>query len=100
MSEKPKGHMYRNLLYLTQFGLNLALPPALCLWLAGWLQEKFQLGSWVMIVGIVLGGGVMLSNFVEFCRLFARRAKKDTPERINYNKRWCRALGTLYRIII
>ena len=45
MSEKPKGHMYRNLLYLTQFGLNLALPPALCLWLAGWLQEKFQLGS-------------------------------------------------------
>ena len=88
MSEKPKGHIYRNLLYLTQFGLNLALPPIFCLLLTSWLQEKFQLGSWIMIVGIICGVGVMVNNIVEFFRKFARQAKKETPERISYNKRW------------
>ena len=80
--------MYRNLLYLTQFGLNLALPPALCLWLASWLQERFQLGGWVMIAGIICGVGVMANNILVFCQQFARKAKKETPERISYNKRW------------
>ena len=88
MSEKKKGSMYRNLLYLTQFGLNLALPPALCLWLAGWLQQRFQLGDWVMIAAIICGIGVMANNILVFCQQFTRQAKKDTPERINYNKRW------------
>lgn len=88
MSEKKKSNAYQNLIYLTQFGLNLALPPILCLWLASWLQEKYQLGAWVMIAGLVLGLGTMISSLVEFFRKFARRAKQETPERCSYNKRW------------
>ena len=88
MSEKPKGHISHNLLYLPQFGLNLALPPALCLWLCSWLQNKFQLGNWIMILGLVCGVGVMVNNILVFFQQFAIRARKETPERTNYNKRW------------
>lgn len=88
-SGKGNGrHIYQNLLYLTQFGLNLALPPILFLWLGNWLKGKFDLGNWVMILALVLGIGTMLNNLLVFLQQFARRAKKETPERISYNKRW------------
>ncbi len=88
MAEKKNRHMYRNILYLTQMGLSMALPPIIALWGARWLQERFELGNWIMIAGIILGVGAMISNLLEYIRMFARRAKAETPERISFNKRW------------
>lgn len=43
------------LVWLTQLGLSIALPPLGFILLAVWLQDRFCLGNWVLWAGIVLG---------------------------------------------
>jgi len=43
------------LVWLTQLGLSVALPPAGFILLAVWLQKRFDWGDWVLWVGIVIG---------------------------------------------
>ena len=43
------------LVWLTQLGLSVALPPAGFILLAVWLRDRFALGAWVIWVGILLG---------------------------------------------
>ena len=43
------------LMWVTQFGLSILLPPCVFLLLANWLQNRFGLGAWVMIVLGILG---------------------------------------------
>ena len=82
------AHIYHNLLYMTQIGLSMSIPPILSMLAAGWLQQRFQLGDWVMLLGILFGIGGMITNLLEYVRLFSNRAKKETEERIAFNKRW------------
>lgn len=61
MDELARGERSRKmrdlkmLVWLTQLGLSIALPPAGFVWLAVWLRGRFSLGNWVIFVGIVLG---------------------------------------------
>ena len=41
----------RHLVWLTQFGLSVVLPPVLFLLGAVWLRKQFGLGGWVIFVG-------------------------------------------------
>ena len=43
------------LVWLTQLGISVAGPLAGFILLAVWLREQFDLGVWVLIVGIVFG---------------------------------------------
>lgn len=43
------------LVWFTQLGLSVALPPAGFIFLASWLRRSYGWGSWVLWVGIVLG---------------------------------------------
>lgn len=43
------------IVWLTQLGLSVALPPAGFILLAVWLRDRFAWGNWVIWVGIVLG---------------------------------------------
>ena len=43
------------LVWLTQLGLSVAGPLAGFILLAVWLRQRFDLGVWVLIVGIVFG---------------------------------------------
>lgn len=43
------------LVWLTQLGLSVALPPAGFILLAVWLRERFEWGQWVIWVGVILG---------------------------------------------
>lgn len=38
-----------------QLGFTLLTPPVALLLLAWWLQDRFGLGSWVMVVGLLFG---------------------------------------------
>ena len=48
------------LVWFTQLGLSVALPPIGFILLAVWLKNSFGWGSWVIYVGIALG---LLSAF-------------------------------------
>ena len=43
------------IVWLTQLGFSIALPMGGFIWLAVWLRDKYQLGSWVILAGAVLG---------------------------------------------
>ncbi len=43
------------LVWLTQLGLSVALPPAGFILLAVWLRDRFGWGGWVIWAGIVIG---------------------------------------------
>ena len=69
----------QNLTWLTQLGLSLAVPPVLCLFLAGWLAERFLWGPWVWAAAILLGVGASACTFAEFMRMFLRRSGGKKP---------------------
>ena len=43
------------LIWVTQLGLSVAVPPAMFILLALWLRDSCGWGGWVLWVGIVLG---------------------------------------------
>ena len=43
------------LVWLTQLGISVAGPLAGFILLAVWLRQRFDLGIWVLLVGLVLG---------------------------------------------
>ena len=43
------------LVWLTQLGMSVALPPLGFIYVAVRLREKFSLGNWVIFAGIALG---------------------------------------------
>ena len=45
----------RHLVWLTQFGLSVVVPPTLCIAGSVWLRHRFSLGGWVVVVGVVVG---------------------------------------------
>ena len=42
----------RHLVWLTQFGLSVVVPPTLCIAGSVWLRHRFTLGGWVVAVGV------------------------------------------------
>ena len=42
----------RHLVWLTQFGLSVVIPPVVCIIGAVWLRRQLQLGGWIVGVGV------------------------------------------------
>lgn len=82
----PMFKLLRNLAWLTQLGLSIIAPPVLCIGGCWWLQARFNLGVWIMVLGIVLGLGASASGALQFYRMVRRQAekgKKDPPSAFN-----------------
>ena len=70
------------IVWLSQLGISVAVPPAAFIWLGIWLRDRFQLGSWIVILAVVVG----ISCAVEGLRTslkamdrMAKEKKEDTP---------------------
>ena len=61
---------------------SLITPPVVLLWLAHWLQTKYNLGVWVTILALILGLLTSASTALQFYRkLTAKKGKdSDTPK--------------------
>ena len=78
-----------NIVWLTQLGLSVLLPPVFFLWLAWWLTSSRGMGGWVYVPALVLGLGCGASSFFRFCRMVQRKAaqkRKDAPVSFNRHK--------------
>lgn len=80
LDRKTYRALAQNLPLITQFGISLVAPLLLAMWGAGWLQRRFGLGSWVMLVAVALGLGGMFSSFLRFVRYVEKQAKRDQQE--------------------
>lgn len=77
MDRKTLRALARNLPLVAQFGLSLVLPPALCFFGARWLMNRFGLGSWVLLIALLLALSAIVSAFGQFFRYMLRQAEED-----------------------
>ncbi len=78
--------IFKNITLLTQVGLTVATPLVICIWGASWLKNRFNMGEWIVLVGILLGIGSSVSGLVEFIRYQSKKANKETKTPTGFNK--------------
>ena len=76
------------LVWLTQLGLSVALPPAGLILLAVWLRNSHGWGDWVIWIGIGLGlifaiDGLRTS--LKAMERISRKSKDDAPPPVSFN---------------
>ena len=69
------------LVWLTQLGISVAVPPVCFILLAVWIRNRCQWGQWVIWVGIAMGIYCAVTGFISSLRSLLRvsEEKKDTP---------------------
>ena len=67
-----KHNAYKNIVLITQWGINVMVPTFLCLFIGIWIG-KF-IGTWVVIPLLFLGMAAGMRN----CYLMAKRASDDS----------------------
>ena len=68
------------LVWLTQLGLSTAVPLVGFIWLAVWLRNRFDLGSWVIFVGIALGIYSAVDGLRNSLRTMEKLSRKEEEE--------------------
>ena len=76
------------LTWLTQLGLSVAMPLAGFIFLSLWLRSRFELGIWVVIVGVLLGlvsawNGLCTS--LKLLNQLSRKGKKEEEPPVSFN---------------
>lgn len=75
------------LIWLTQLGLSVALPPLGFILLAAWLHNDWQWGKWVIWVAIVLGIVCAIDGLRTCLKAMSRmseeKEKKEPPVAFN-----------------
>jgi len=78
--KKTEWGVLRYLIYFTQFGISMVIPPLVGAYSAYWLRTRFALGGWVVIVGILLGIGAACVSVRDLLRFTERQAQKRQKE--------------------
>lgn len=68
------------LMWVGQFGFSIIFPTLFFLVLAAWLQNKFQLGIWIIVVFGILGIMSTIST-TRSCLRSLRKAAEEASER-------------------
>lgn len=81
MSVCLKGQIMKMLVFVTQLGLSVALPLAGFIWIALWLREQWQLGSWVIWAGIIVGMICAADGLRNTLRVMERLSRNKKTEK-------------------
>ena len=70
------------LVWLTQLGLSVAGPLVGFILLALWLRQRFDLGMWVLVIGILLGISGAVDGFRVSLKAMEQMStgKSDKPD--------------------
>lgn len=69
------------LVFITQLGLSVVLPLAGFTLIGVWLRERFSLGVWVVIAGLLLGIFCAAEGFRNSLRAMERLSKDKKEEK-------------------
>ncbi len=71
----------RGIVLVGQLGISLMTPPVVMALLGVWLQRRFGLGTWVILLALLVGLLAAASSAVRFYRrMTAAESKKEKPE--------------------
>lgn len=74
------------LIWLTQLGISVAVPPVAFTLLGVWLRERFALGSWVVIAAVALGVLCAVDGLRYSLKAMERMGKgKNEPPAVSFN---------------
>lgn len=79
---------FNMLVWLTQLGISIAAPMALCIMGAFWLRNRFGLGAWVLIAGILLGLYLAFDGFrvsMKAMEKMTRSKHEKDPPPVSFN---------------
>lgn len=68
------------LVWLTQLGLSVAGPLAGFILLAVWLRQQFDLGIWVLIIGLIFGISGAIDGFRVSMKAMDQMSKSKSGE--------------------
>ncbi|MGX8698938.1 MAG: hypothetical protein ACSW8F_03290 [bacterium] len=75
------------LVWLTQLGFSVAIPPVVFIAGAVWLRDRMGLGAWVVVLGVVVGvlgaAGGLISSFRSIRFLLSEEDGKKPPPSFN-----------------
>ena len=74
------------LVWLSQLGISVAVPPVVFIWLTVWIKNRYGLGSWVIWIGIALGLYCAATGLISSLRTMekmSRTKKQDSPPAFN-----------------
>lgn len=70
----------KNIVWITQLGLSVAAPVVLCVLGSVWLRNRFDLGAWVIVLGVLLGVGASFAALWQNLKELDRQAKDDDAD--------------------
>ena len=77
------------IVWLTQLGYSVAFPLAGFTLLSLWLRQRFNLGAWIIFVGIGLGFFCAVDGFRNSLKIIERlgrdQKKDDVPPPVSFN---------------
>ena len=76
------------LIWLTQLGISVAAPLGGFIWLGVFLRQRFDLGIWVVLVGVFLGIVCAIDGLRVSLRAMERMAKdkkENEPPPVSFN---------------
>ncbi|MBP5224851.1 MAG: AtpZ/AtpI family protein [Lachnospiraceae bacterium] len=71
----------QNLVWIGQLGLSVALPLGVFVFLAVYLKNRFDLGAWVIIVGVLLGLYGSVGSFISTLKMMKRTSESKDEEK-------------------
>ena len=77
---KKNPSPWRYLGLISQLSISMITPIFLMLALCIWLKNRFALGDWVIIAGLVFGVGSGLSSVWTFVRAFLKESQRQQQE--------------------
>ena len=75
--------IYKSLKYitmLTQLGISVMSPLIICIFVSIWLKNRYSLGDWAVLAGILLGIASGLTSFWNYIKKFTSDMQKEQEE--------------------
>ena len=73
------------LVWFTQLGISVAAPLGGMIWLSVWLYNQYQLGVWVILLGIAIGLICAIDGLRTSLKAMESLVKKDDENRDQRN---------------
>ena len=71
------------LVWFSQLAISVAVPVGGAVWLSVWLYNRYQLGAWVIVLGVLLGLWWAIDGLRTSLKAMERLARQDSEENKN-----------------
>ena len=84
--DRDTAKSWRYLGLISQLAISMLTPVFMMILFCTWLKDKYGLGNWVIIAGLLLGVGSGFSSIWTYVKRFLREGEKQQQEYDNQFK--------------